>query len=351
VLRLPPSALLDKTVLALSAQRCVIRVGTEQARDPQLFAALQDLRRARFEICLDEPAELPAAPDEDAGLAEIIKLASIVGVAAKGRTRQDLAAMFQALHPYPCIFMAESIQITEGFLLCKKLGFDLFHGPFYLKPKLLVGYELPPSKLNKLQALKELSSEDYDIDRLAQILSLDSSLSYRLLRYINSSHFSLRHKIASIGQALTMLGQERLMKWLQVVALYELTSSPRARELTYLSVVRARFLDLLAQSVPAAPMKPDAMFLLGLFSLLDALLEQPMAELMDKVPLHGDLKQALLGQQNPLAPYLRLAVASDNGDWSGFCNMLAELNLDLRKVLGIHTEAMAWTNDILKMAE
>jgi len=338
----PKKMLVDKAALAIPKENCIVEIlETVEATD-DVIAALKDIKGQGYTLALDDFV------GQD-GFEEILKLADIVKVEVLGMPPGKLIPLTQRLKKQGVSLLAEKIEDQAMFDMCKSLGYSYFQGYFFSKPEVVEGRKVPMGQLAKLQLLHKLSSADYDVKDVAQTIRADTSLSYRLLTYLNSASFSLTQKVSSIAQAVTILGHQPLKHWLMVVIVSDMNPSPRATELAFKSVQRGRFLDLTARQLGASsPYPADTMFLLGLFSLLDALLNQPMDKVIAKMPLEEELKQALTGEEGPARDWLDMATAVEEGDWQNVAGILNKYGLKTEDTATNYAKAIIWTSEILK---
>jgi EAL and modified HD-GYP domain-containing signal transduction protein len=184
--------------------------------------------------------------------------------------------------------------------------------------------------------------EGTDFSELAATIQADVSVSYRLLQLINSAAFGYKD-IDSIERAVVLLGWEKLKNWVYLVVLTDIQPKGKSSELPYLSTIRAKFLESAAQAHKVTDPKPQSLFLLGLFSLLDAMLDQPMSEVLEQLPLDAAISEALSGEDNELAPWLELARCFETGDWARLDRLVDSLGLDATATAGAYFEAIGWT--------
>lgn len=207
------------------------------------------------------------------------------------------------------------------------------------------------SAMTKFRLLRELSRENYEVATLGKIVSSDPTLSYRLLRYVNSAAFSLSAKVSSLKQAIALLGAQSLKQWLMAVVIADVAPTSRAMELAYCCVQRAQFLELCASASRQAPRDPETMFLVGLFSRLDALMGQDMGELLRKMPIDDEVKSALAGRDNDVRPWLELCFAIERAEWEGLEQLLGSLGLSPQHTAQIYAKSMAGAGDIVGLCE
>lgn len=346
LINFPPDLVADGAAFALPADICVIEIlspNTHGAADAELLKACRYLKEAGYTLAVSS-----AAPGDGQG--ELLGLADLIKVDVRGRGPEDLRAQIRELRALSdAMLLAERIESVQGFSLCKSLGFDLFQGFFFSHLEPDESRKLKARDATRLNLLNELGREDFDILELSRVVAADISLSYRLLRYINSAAFGLRFKIESIRQAIVMLGQRQLRRWLRVVVVQDLTPTTKARELAYISAKRARFLELLGKEMPRPVLASESMFMLGLFSHLDAILHRPMAELVADLPLEDLVKEALAGADNKAGGLLGMLESIERGKWEQITSALLGYGVAPRQAAQLHAQAMAWTDELFHL--
>ena len=199
--------------------------------------------------------------------------------------------------------------------------------------------------MSRFQLMRLIETEDPDVDALAEAISSDVSVSFRLLSYLNSAAFGFPQKIQSIRQAIMILGSVKMRNWLRAVLLADMAQhGDMPRELAELSLQRARFLEQVATRYDYWDFNPGSLFLLGLFSLLDAILGMPMAKVTELLPLEEKLKAALRRDtQSEYEPLLELVGCIEDADWTRLEELTQNLGFDLETVKACASEAMAWS--------
>ena len=206
-------------------------------------------------------------------------------------------------------------ETNEEFEATKKLGFDLFQGYFFSRPHIMEGRDIPGSKLHYLRVLKVIQDEDYDFGELAKFVSRDVSLAYKLLKYANSAYYARRQKVDSIEMAVAMLGQLTLRKWLSLMMLSYLADD-KPSELLRLAAFRGSFCELIAGQLLDRRMEAGMFHTVGMFSLLPAMLDKVMADILPELALSEEIQEALLSVvATPLAHTLAMVMAYERGDW------------------------------------
>ena len=241
--------------------------------------------------------------------------------------------------------LAEKVETREEFELAQEMGYTLFQGYFFSQPVIISRQDIPGGRIQLLQLLREINRPDIDLRELAGIISRDVSISYKLLRYINSAAFNLIVKVKSIEQALNLLGQAEVRKWASLLALTGL-SEDQPWEIVSSSVVRAKLSEMVAPLVGLADRATD-MFLMGLFSLLDAIYGRPLEEILHELPLASDVKKALLSGETKAGRLLSAVIAQEQGNWDGLRRAAESLGLDEDKLPDLYQKAILYPREIL----
>jgi c-di-GMP-related signal transduction protein len=240
--------------------------------------------------------------------------------------------------------IAEKVETQQQYSQLQELGVQLFQGYWFAKPVLVEGQTIRPAQATILQLIN-LVRQQASTDEIEEVLKRDPTLSFNLLRFINSASFGLRTEVTSFKHAVMLLGLKKLFKW---AALLLTTSQaggvPPAVGST--AVVRGRLMELLAGDTLDAE-ESDNAFVVGIFSLLDTLLGMPMPAALASLSLPETVTNALLYGTGPLAPYLALAQACESGDDEAFANTSLALGLSSNQVNWAHLQALAWAETLL----
>ena len=337
----PTKLLLEGFGFALPPESCVVEILETVLPTPEILEALGKLKQAGYTLALDDFVGQPE-------LAPLLVLADIVKVDVLATPVDELEGLAAKLNDGKRMLLAEKVEDQAMHDKALGLGFSLFQGYFFQKPELVKGRKMSSSQMSKIKLLKELADEDYDTGQVSRIIETDLSLSYRLLRYINSASFGRRDPIESIRQAIMILGQRNLSKWMQAVLMSDLNPTPKGRELVFMSVKRAKFMEMVGRALRVPPARPDALFVLGLFSLLDSLLGQPMGEIIKDLPLSEDLSAALLGGHNEARQLLNLAQDMEHADWKGAQQYLAAIDLPARTASALNADALRFAGELVR---
>ncbi|MDY7001642.1 MAG: HDOD domain-containing protein, partial [Thermodesulfobacteriota bacterium] len=293
LINFPENLLLQDAAFALPREICVIEILENVDPRPEVLDALGRLKRAGYTLAMDDYAGEPEL-EPFLGLVDVIK----VDILKLGADKKKIAEVAKALKKHKSLLLAEKVEDLDIFGSVKALGFALFQGFFFSKPEIIPGKKISAGEIAKLRLLQELGNPDFEVQRLSEIIHADLSLSYRLFQYINSVGMGVRHKVESVSRAVTLVGQRQLSQWLRAVIMADLSPSKKAEELAFMSVHRARFLELLAGDTKACRQPTETMFLLGLFSLLDAMLGQSMGEIVASFPWTRKSKPRLLARRS-----------------------------------------------------
>lgn len=339
----PEQLLLTEAALALPKDLCIIEILENVRPLPEVIAACKALKDAGYLLALDDFIGQP-------GVEELLSLADIIKVDILGMTTPEIIKIAQRLRPYKAALLAEKIENDQIHRLARTLGFKYFQGYFFSRPEVMEGRKLPTGVAAKVQLLRSLADPEYQVSEVAKIIARDTGLSYRMLKYLNSAAFYLRHEVTSISQAVVILGQKPLKQWLMAVVLSDMASTPRTEELAYQSLQRARFLETLSTAMPKPPLTVDGMFLLGLFSRLDALLGMHMEQVSEELPLDHKLVAALCGEQNDAWRALHLVESLENGRWKRVDATLRTFAVPVETSAIKYCEASTWAKEILGSA-
>jgi c-di-GMP-related signal transduction protein len=303
--------------------------------DPEVIAACCNLKEAGYLIALDDYV----ANDARAPLAEI---ADIIKVDLLLTTEAQRETLVKQYGPWRCRMLAEKVETQTDFFRARDQGFVYFQGYFFRRPEMLNTHDMPANRLNYLRMLAEVSRPDLDVAELEKVIKSETSVCYRLLRYLNSAVFGLKSEIHSVRHALSMLGERQVRRWVRLVAAVG-AGQEKTSDLVLAALVRARFGELLQ---PLVEHGESDLFLLGLLSMIDAMLEMPMADVLERVPLDHETKAVLLGQPSLLRPVYQLVLAHESGEWESASQLSESLNLDSERVAAFYWRSQQWAHQV-----
>lgn len=284
---------------------------------------------------------------DDAILEKMLDRCDIVKVSMKGKTPPDIVRIRKKFKEFKGVLLVTDVATWEDFEGTRALGFKYFQGPFFTVPETRKDEKLPASSVSKLQLLRELNNPACEMAELSGIIASDVSLSYRILRYINSASFGFKTQIKSIQQAVSLLGLKELKHWATLVVMTDLDSTPKGEELAYMALQRGRFLANLARSLKDFRHSENTMFMLGLFSKLDALLSYPMEKALEDIPLDAEIKGGLCGKLNEFRDWLLMLNAVEIGNWEVANSILSRYGACFTSVATEYMKAATWAAEQL----
>ena len=278
------------------------------------------------------------------GCERVAETADVLIVDMLGKTEAELKVVVdKAKALEPTHLVAKRVESADGLAVAKSLGFDLFHGFFFKRPQTTESRKIASSEVARLKLFEIIESDEPDFDALAPAVEADVSISYRLLNFLNSANFSFAATITSIRQAVVLAGWKPIRNWLRLIILTDLTPSEKTQELAYLSAHRAKLFETAALG-GGYEEDSDKLFMLGLFSLLDAMLDQDMKDLVGRLPVDDQVKAALCGRDNRFSAWLELAQAIEESDWDKVGEKAKTLNLLPGTVAVSYQHAFTWAD-------
>lgn len=289
----------------ISHKQLVIELLEDQEITPALLKSLARLRQQGYKIALDDFCLTKET-------ISLVNYADIIKIDVLDTPPETWSNYIPKLREKGITLLAEKVETHEMFEKCCALGFDLFQGYFFAKPKIIKGRRLSNNELSILELIAKLNASDIDINDVTNIIIRDPNLTYNLLRTINSGLFSLSKEINSIKHAITMLGLKRLQKWISLLALATLDNKPQV--LIVCAMTRAKMCEILGQKLTSRT-SADDYFTLGLISLMDAFVNLNMGELLDKISLPKKMELALLSYEGDMGNILYTVINYQNGNW------------------------------------
>jgi len=326
--------LIKGLVMLLPSTVTVVEILETVPADADVLAACQSLKEAGYMIALDDYV----ADDPREGLAE---MADIIKVEMQLTTEEQRNVIMKRFGRR-CRMLAEKIETQAEFARARDLGFAYFQGYFFRRPEMMNTRDMPANRLNYLKMLQEVSRADLNVEALEKLIKAEASVCYRLLRYLNSAIFSFQSEVHSVRHALSMLGERETRRWVRLVAAVG-AGQEKSSDLVLSALVRGRFGELLS---PRVPHGESDLFLLGLLSLIDAMLEMPMEEVLEKIPLDHATKAVLLGQPSELRPVFQLMLAHESGEWHAAAELSQRLHLDSEDVAAYYWQAQQWAREV-----
>lgn len=331
-------ALLESYVTLLPPQSTILEILETVPPEPDVFSACRTLKEAGYRLALDD--FVPDDPRESlTGVADLIKL----DLKKTPRSRWEEMARTYSVRSIP--MLAEKIETHEQFLATRDMGFRYFQGYFFQKPVIYTSTEIPHNQLNYLHMLQVVYQPELEWNILEKLIKHEASLCYRLLRYLNSASFGLRREIRTVRHALSMLGDRQIRKWITLVATVG-AGRDKPDELVRSALVRGHFCELLSRR---SGKKESDHFLLGLFSLMDTILGMPIAEILARVPIDHEIRNALLGLPSSLRPLYDLMRAQEDADWQKCTELGAQLSFSETEIAQAYLESIRWAREVVSL--
>ena len=332
--------LLNDLVTVLAPEAVVIEVLENVGFDDEVVTAVKRLRERGYAIALDDFTFADGA-EVLLPYARYVKV-DVLSTSVDERRRIEKAVKNGTK------LVAEKVESAEVFEEARALGYQLFQGYYFCRPTTFSGGALSARRLAYARLLAALNKSNVSVNSIEDLIKHDASLTYRVLRCINSAAFGIRREIQSIRQALVLLGLDQIRKWASVWALAGLNGGASS-ELVTIAILRARSCEIVATRVIGAE-DASEYFLLGLCSLLEAMLGQPMAVAVAELPLSENVRSALLGEHNKARLILDAVVAHERGEWDEASRIVTELAVPPEALALAYADALKWARELTQTA-
>jgi c-di-GMP-related signal transduction protein len=335
--------LLRGFVTLLPPNKTVVEILETVDPVPEVVSACRKLKQAGYTIALDDFVARE-------GLEPFIELADIIKVdflLVPASARKNLIEEFA---PRGVRMLAEKVETRHEFEEALQAGYEYFQGHFFRRPEIVPGRRLSVSKLNALQILQAVSQPNPDLVELEQAITHHLPVCYKVLRYVNSPFLGLRSEVKSVRHALALLGQDEVRRLVSLAVALSI-GDDKPPELMSTALTRARSCELLAARLHQQHLRVDGStaFLVGMFSVMDALLGQPLHDILDQVALPAEAREALVGGANHLRDIYELVYAYELGRWRAVSSCLDRLHLDESVMPIVYHEALDWVGKALEI--
>ena len=318
----------------------VLKLDSQTPIDDSLLARLGELKARGFGFALH--ADMAVGPGRHA----LLQLADYVLMDVGSEDIPAITAQMAAVSKVAAgkRFVATEVQTLEAFHMCHKLQFALFMGPFITRRETLDTPVMGPSRAKVLDLMNRVRT-GAEQPELAGHFRQDPALSVRLLRYVNSPGMGLMSKIGGIEQALMVMGQDKLYRWLTLILFTGGQTQELDQAVLENALVRGRVAEQLAGRALFAKAR-DEIFVAGLFSLLDVVMRMPMEQLLKQISLPAEITEAIVSQRGPYAPYLALAIACEQDDQSSLDALAGQIGRDVADINAVHMDALLWAQQL-----
>jgi c-di-GMP-related signal transduction protein len=325
--------LLKDLVTLLPPAQTVVEILETVEPDERVIAACRRLKQAGYLIALDD-----FAPDDPR--APLCEFADILKIDIRATTPQQRAVIV-ARYGSKCQMLAEKVETQREHRLTEEAGFVYFQGYFFCRPELMMARDVPASRVHYLRLLEGVCHPELDMLALERLIKQEASICYRLLRYLNSPLFGFSLQIKSIRHAMAILGKRELRRWIRLVVTVG-AAEQKCSELLLMAHTRARFCELMSKHVASQ----SDLFLMGLLSVMDAILEVSIETLLQQISVDQETKAALLGQPGRLRPLYQLMLAQESGEWEQSGDLAHQLQLSAAEVSEQWWQAMQWAQQV-----
>jgi EAL and modified HD-GYP domain-containing signal transduction protein len=325
--------LLDGVIEVLPKELTVVELLETIEPDAEVIAACKKLREAGYLLALDDFVYAPR-------FEPLVELSDIIKVDFLSSSREERAALARRGAQAGIHMLAEKVETHEAFSEAVELGYSYFQGYFFCRPVILAHRDVPGNKLQYLRILQEIQRPEINLEQIERIIRRDLALTFKLLRYLNSAAFNFKNEIETIRQALMLLGERQIRKWASLVIIASL-GQDKPEELVRQALIRARFCETLGPLLGLGHRAED-LFLTGMMSLIDAILDHPLEQLLKDLPLNSEIRDALTGHENRLSQVYSLTVACERGDWETLARLTAQLGVSGPDLLTLYLSAVEW---------
>jgi len=333
----PYQSLINQIPELFPSNSIVVEILEDCEPTDELLHAIKELYKKGYTLALDD-----FVPSSD--WLRFLPFISIIKFDIRAIPIGKAAFFIAKLKKSKIQFLAEKVETYEEFKQAKDVGFTLFQGYFFAKPEMVQQRAIEPSLITVVQLCKEIANTEINYSEIERLISTDVSLSYKLLRYVNSSSL-ISSEIKSFKQALIYLGEDRLKKFVALVAVSS-TNDDKPNSLYALSISRARQCELLARQ-SKGKIDTSLAFLTGLFSLLDSLLDQTIETILESIPVDQSIKNALLDGTGDLGKLIQLVRAFERAKWDDVVTARRSLEIQEDQVADCYHQSQAWAQDLV----
>jgi len=308
------------------------------APDAEVLDACRRMKNLGYRLALDDYCHFPE-------MWPLLEYADFVKIDVLLMSFSDQQKIVEECQRLRIPTIAEKVETDQQFKICRELGYDYFQGYFFCRPQIVGRRSVPANKTVYLELLQAANEPVFNLHKVAQVFKRDVSLSYRLLRYLNSPAFSFRSEIHSIPHALSLLGERAMRKWISLVSVAALGDA-MADSLLRLPLLRAMFCELIGHAVGMLR-ETNELFLLGLLSVMDALLNVPMAVVLEDIKVDPEIEKALLDHDSRYRPIFEVVLDYESGTWGQLAESARRVGLHENFLPDLYLRSVRWVSEIL----
>ena len=335
-LKTTPSAsqkITEKYTNPLPPSRVVLEVLENIKIDTPIIEAIQGLVQAGYCIALDDVISVKQ-------ISPLLGFAQIIKIDLMGIDQKQLPNMVATFKQYDIQLLAEKVETQQEFKNCLDLGFDYFQGYYFSKPDIIKGRRLDASQIVALRSLSKLQDPKASFPELEEVIAQDVVLGYKLLKLVNSGYYSLSTQVKSIRQAISFIGINQLRAWITLLLMAGVDNKPH--ELTTVALQRAKMCEMFASAKKREQV--ETYFLMGLLSVLDALMDMSMEQVVANIPLSPEVAEGLLTRKGSYGDILHTVIAYEQGKWE----TVLKLNLNSETIRSIYLDSIHWASVLTK---
>jgi c-di-GMP-related signal transduction protein len=329
--------LVKQLPLMFSQDRLVVEILEDVQPDNNVIEACQEIALNGYIIVLDDFFY-------KSSLEPLIEVADIIKIDIKATPLEDVEDLVKEMIDRGVDLLAEKVETHDEYNRALEMGFRYFQGFFFSRPEVLSGKEISTSQIQLLEIMAEVNKKDFDFDRVEKMIVRDASISYKLMRLINSAYYKRVKEISSIRQAVIMIGEVGIRRFLSLISMAGLIGN-KPDELIRFSLVRAKFCELLGNHLGNSTVASE-LFTLGLFSLIDAIMDDSMENLMSQIPISSTIKGALISRTGDLSNYLSLVESYEQGNWGEIEEASNIMGLDQDDLPSQYMESLSWADSL-----
>ncbi len=334
--------ILNKTPLMFPKESIVIEILEDVEPDKAVEDSINEFRKKGYKVALDDFIF-------DKKYTNLIKLSNIIKFDLMATPLDTIESLVKTLKSkFNITLLAEKVETHEEFLKAKEMGFALFQGYFFSKPEVISKTDIPSNKMTLLNLISEIGKSSISFDKLSQMIKNDISISYKLMKFINSPYFRRVNEISTIKDAVAYLGEDTIKQFVRVLAAAGLSDN-KPDELMRLSIVRARMCELLGKYINTN-FSSEELFTMGLFSTIDAMLDKDMQNVLNEISFSKKVNNGLLGNDETFNRLLSFCTCFEKGEWSMCCSLPQSIACDLNAHLpSIYMDALKMADNFLNM--
>ena len=336
LINFPEESILNGLPLILPPKQVMIEILETVSPSDEVYQACKTLYHQGYHLALDDFVYKPE-------WSRFFKLVKLIKFDIQATALSELAPLVKELKARKNLkILAEKVETKDEFLQAKKLGFHYFQGYYFCRPEMSENNEIDSNQAILLSLMQECLKTPLNITRISSYFERDVALSFKLFKFINSGILPITQEITSIKNALIYLGEIQTKKLILLLTTGVLAKN-KPKELTRLAIVRARFCELIAEKT--IPQLTEASFLVGLFSLLDAMLDSPLEQIVNDLPLAAEVVTALTGDKPSQLKYILSTVTYyEQGSWHNTKRNAEMVNVDYEELTDYYQNALVWAN-------